>query len=242
MEIEIKGDILDNDWGEWYEWFGYSCTYPKKITNQLKQANGEAIVVKINSPGGDIFAGSEIYTELRDYKGEVIIKITGIAASAASVIAMARKSKISPTAQIMVHNVSTNSYGDYREMEHTSEILKNANDTIANSYMCKTGMSREAALEMMNNETYLSAEKALELGLVDEIMFEDSNKVNLSTLNNLKMDNLINSIGNAPIEVIKNFKNRLKNSNHPIQENKDDFLLEQKSKSMINLLKFGGIK
>lgn len=244
MDIEIRGEILDDDWGEWYEWLGYSCTYPRKVINQLKLANGESITVKINSPGGDIFAASEIYTELRGYSGEVTINITGIAASAGSVIAMAGKSRMSPTAQIMVHNVSTGTYGDYRDMDHASEILKNANDTIANAYMCKTGMSREEALELMNNETYLSAQKAKELGLIDEIMFEDDNKVNLSALSNLKMNKLYNSMAYSPVDLIKNLKNRFNDESHPIQsqKNKDDFLLEQKAKSLINLMKIGGIQ
>lgn len=242
MDIEIKGEIVNDEWGEWYEWLGYSCTYPKKVINQLKLANGEPITVKINSPGGDIFAGSDVYTELRSYSGEVTIRITGIAASAASVIAMAGKSIMSPTAQIMVHNVSTSTYGDYRDMDHASEILKNANDTIANAYMCKTGMSREKALELMNNETYLSAQKALELGLIDEIMFEDENKVNLSSLSNLKTDKLYNAMAYSPVDLIKNLQNKVKQEDHPIQKNKDDFLLEKKSKSLINLMKIGGRK
>lgn len=240
MDIEIKGEIVSDDYGPWYDWLGFSCSYPKKVTNVLKEANGEDITVKINSPGGDIFAASDIYTELRSYKGNVKIIITGMAASAGSVIAMAGKSAISPTGQIMVHNVSTSTYGDYRDMDHTSEILKNANDTIANAYMCKTGMSREEALELMNNETYLSAEKAKQIGLVDEILFEDESKVKLSSLNNIDTNKLYNSI--SAKEILVNMKNSILKNNHPLK-NEDDFLLQKnKAQAQINLMKIGGKK
>lgn len=237
-EIEIKGDIVDDDWGRWYEWLGYSYTSPSKVINQIKAANGEKLTIKINSPGGDIFAASDIYTELREYKGEIEIKITGMAASAASVIAMAGKSSMSPTAQLMVHNVSTGTWGDYRDMEHTAEILKNANDTIANAYMCKTGMSREEALELMNNETYLSATKAKELGFIDEIMFEESNKVNLSALENLNINSFVNTTSQSPFDIIKNLKDKIDTTDHHIQgennpKNSGDFSFGNKTEKNI---------
>lgn len=220
-EIEIKGDIVNDDWGNWYEWLGYTYTSPSKVINQIKAANGEKLTIKINSPGGDIFAASDIYTELRAYEGEIEIKITGMAASAASVIAMAGKSSMSPTAQLMVHNVSTGTWGDYRDMEHTAEVLRNANDTIANAYMCKTGMTREEALELMNNETYLSATKAQELGFVDEIMFEEDNKVNLSALQNLNINSFVNAASQSPFDIIKNLKDKIKTEGQHIQTGED---------------------
>lgn len=234
MDISIKGEIVDDDWGPWLEWWGYDVTYPKKVLNKISEANGEPLVVKINSPGGDIFAASEIYSELREYKGDVLIKIVGLCASAGSVIAMAGTSEISPTAMLMVHNVATGTYGDYREMEKTSETLKVANDTIANSYICKTGMSREEALDLMNNETYISAEKAIELKLVDKIMFEDSNKVDFSTLNNLKANNFSNYLN--PFEKIKDFANKFGTNNHP-NSNEGDFLIQNYQKKLNDLKK-----
>ena len=138
--IDIKGDIIEDD-SQWiYDWLGWNYTTAKNVNKKLQEANGQAITVKINSPGGSVFAASEIYTELKNYPGQVNIEILGLAASAASVIAMAGKSKMSPTAQIMVHNVSTSCGGDYRAMEHTAEVLKNANDTIANAYINKSGI------------------------------------------------------------------------------------------------------
>lgn len=236
MDINIKGDIVSDDYAWIYDWLGYNYTSPSIISNAIKEANGEPLNIKINSPGGDIFSASEIYSELRDYKGEVNIKITGIAASAASVISMAGKSSMSPTAQLMVHNVSTSTSGDYRDMDHMSEVLKNANDTIANAYMCKSGMTREQALELMNNETYLTAQKAKELGLIDEIMFEDTNKVNLSNLLNVNLNGFYNSCSSIPTELLNNLIKNAKNQ----PKNKADFLLQQKAQTQLNLLKLGG--
>ena len=158
--------------------------------------------VIINSGGGSVFPASEIYTVLRDYAGNVIVKIVGLAASAASVVAMAgTKVLMSPTAQMMIHNVTTYAEGDYRDMEHTAEILKNANDTIANAYRLKSGKTQEELLALMNNETWMTAQKAKELGLIDEIMFED----------NVQLVAAADYAGLLPPEVISTMRNKLHN-------------------------------
>ena len=235
MDIDIKGDIISDDYAWIYDWLGYSYTSPSTVVNKIKEANGEDLDIKINSPGGDVFSASEIYSELRSYKGNVNIKILGLAASAASVIAMAGHNSMSPTAQLMVHNVSSSTSGDY--MDHMSEVLKNANDTIANAYISKSGMSREQALELMNNETYLSAQKAKELGLIDEIMFEDTNKGTLYNLSNVNLKGFYNTATSIPKELIENLMKNVKN-NQPI--NKADFLMQQKAKAEIELMKLKG--
>lgn len=107
-----------------YDWLGIENTSPQKIVKALAEAGGEDIEVYINSPGGDVFAGSEIYTELRSYGGKKLIRITGIAASAASVIAQAGECEISPTGMFMIHNVQTRAAGDYRVMDNTGMRLE----------------------------------------------------------------------------------------------------------------------
>lgn len=237
MEIEIKGDIINDDDSWFYDWFGDSYTSPKAINNKLKEANGQDITVKINSPGGDVFSASDIYTSLRDYTGNVTVKVTGIAASAASVIAMAgNKVLISPTAQLMVHNVNTYVAGDYRDMDHMSETLKNANNSIANAYISKTGKSREEILSIMDNETYMNAEKAKELGFADEIMFEENKKIDVTQLSNFKHTGFYNSIDRH--QFLENFKieNKVNQANH--HKKSGDFLfLENKAKALLNLMK-----
>lgn len=232
-DIDIKGDIISDD-SQWiYDWIGWSYTSAKNVIKKLKEANGQPVRLKVNSPGGDVFAASEIYTELRSYSGEVNIEIVGLAASAASVISMAGNSKMSPTAQLMVHNVSTSRVeGDYRVMDHMSEVLRNANETIANAYVNKSGMSMEQALELMDHETWLNAQRAVELGLVDEVMFENNSKPNLTNFKNLQ---LYNSCTSIPQELLDKIK-----ESQPINKNEVDFFMKQKAQAQLNLLKIGG--
>lgn len=228
-KINVKGPIVSNSEVWIYEWFGIEATSPNSVSKVIDEANGEDLEVEINSGGGSVFAGSEIYTILKDYKGHVTVKIVGLAASAASVIAMAgNKVMMSPTAQMMIHNVSTYTSGDYRDMEHSAEVLKSANNTIANAYRLKTGKTQEELLKLMDNETWMTAQKAKELGFVDEIMFENDSQLVAST----------DYSGMLPPEVINKMRNTLKNPN--IDKNNDSDFLLQKSKSKLNFLKLKG--
>lgn len=225
-KINIKGPIVSNSDAWIYEWFGIEATSPQKVNDALEKVNGEDIEVEINSGGGSVFAGSEIYTALKDYKGYVTVKIVGLAASAASVIAMAGdKVMMSPTAQIMIHNVSTYTSGDYRDMEHSAEVLKSANNTIANAYRLKTGKTQEELLTLMDNETWMTAQKAKELGFIDEIMFEEQQLVANYSYSGL-----------LPPEVINKVRNMIKDPN---VDNSSDILM-QKTQAQLNLLKLKG--
>lgn len=171
VEIEVRGAIVP-DGDKWiYDYFEQPCTTAADIKNKIRSANGDVLEVSVNSPGGDIFVASEIYTELKNYNN-VKIKVTGLAASAASVIAMAGYCEMSPTAQMMVHNVWTCQSGDYRDMDSASESLKKANRSIANAYCVKSGMAMDAALKMMDDTTWMTAQDAKALGLVDKVLFE----------------------------------------------------------------------
>lgn len=170
-KIEVKGTIVGNA-DKWiYEWFGMDATCPKDVNAAISEANGEPLLVEINSGGGDVFAGSEIYTALKAYAGTVEINIVGLAASAASVIAQAGHSRISPTALFMVHNVSGSAAGDFHDMQQEAEILQTANKAVAAAYLEKTGKSMEELLVIMDAETWMDAQKAVEYGFVDEVMF-----------------------------------------------------------------------
>lgn len=169
-KIQIKGAIVTNDYKEVYEFYEMESTSPKDVEMALPQ-NNEEIEVTINSGGGHVDAGSEIYSLLKDYKGTVTVKIVAMAASAASVIAMAGdKVIIAPTAQIMIHNVSSIAQGDHNKMLHEAGVLKEFNRSIANAYILKTGKSEAEILDLMNQESWFSAKKALQHGFVDEIM------------------------------------------------------------------------
>lgn len=169
MKIDIKGAIVPNDDAWIYDWFGETYTSPKNVSAALEEANGEDVDIEINSGGGDVFAGSEIYAAIRAYPGTVSIHVVGLAASAASVIACAAKSDIAPTAQMMVHNVSTWAVGNYHDMDHASNMLKQANRAIAAAYVEKSGMSEKDALDLMDAETWITAQDAVDYGLIDKI-------------------------------------------------------------------------
>ncbi|EIA21418.1 head maturation protease, ClpP-related [Listeria fleischmannii] len=173
-KIEVMGPIIANE-DKWiYNWFEMPATCGKDITNALENATGE-VEVHINSNGGDLFAGSEIYTALKDYNGLVTVKVVGMAASAASIIAMAGdKVLISPTAQMMIHNVQLYTGGDHRDLQDASNVAKNANVSVANAYQLKTGKSLNELLTLMGEETYVNAQQAVEMGLADEIMFQEN--------------------------------------------------------------------
>jgi len=176
VEIEVRGTIVP-DGDKWiYDYFEQPCTTAADIRNKIRSANGDVLEVSVNSPGGDIFVASEIYTALKNYNN-VKIKVTGLAASAASVIAMAGYCEMSPTAQMMVHNVWTCQSGDYRDMDSASETLKKANRSIANAYCVKSGMAMDAALKMMDDTTWMTAQDAKALGLVDKVLFDVDDEV-----------------------------------------------------------------
>lgn len=170
MPIKINGTIVGNN-DKWiYDWCDMEAFCPK----DLNLIEGQDVDIEINSPGGYIYPASEIYTALMKHKGNVNITITGRAASAASVIAMAGTHvTMSPTAQMMIHNVSASGAGDYRDFEHYAEQLKKSNDTIANAYMLKTGKTREEILKLMDHETWFTPDEALENGFIDEILSKE---------------------------------------------------------------------
>ena len=174
-KIDIKGDIVSNDVGEFYEFFGMSSTYPKKIQQAILNDEDDEIILNVASNGGDVFAASEIYTMLRDSEKNVTVNIQGLAASAASVISMAGDTvRISPTAQIMIHKASVSTVGNSDDLEHESEVLNGIDESIAMAYELKTGMKQSDILQLMANETWLNAKAAVDKGFADEIMFNES--------------------------------------------------------------------
>lgn len=168
-KVSIKGTIVSDD-DKWiYDWFGIRATCPADIHEAIEEAAGEELEIEINSGGGDVLAGNEIYTALRTYKGRVSISIVGIAASAASYIAAARRCTITPVGLYMIHNASGSARGDYHAMDQESEVLQTVNRAITAAYMEKTGMEQKELLKLMDQETWLTAEQAVEYGFVDSI-------------------------------------------------------------------------
>ena len=170
MKISIRGPIVSSNQHRFYQFYGMEATSPRSVMDALAKGSGERAEVEINSGGGEIFAASEIYTALRNYAGGVHIRIVGLAASAASIIAMAGESEMTPTGMMMIHNVQSSADGDYRQMEHTAGVLRDANHAIISTYVAKTGRPEAEIAAMMDAETWITAERAVELGLVDRVM------------------------------------------------------------------------
>ena len=152
-------------------WYGDEVT-PQLFKDELNAGSGN-ITVWINSPGGDVFAAAQIYNMLRDYKGSVTVKIDGIAASAASVIAMAGNTVcVSPVAMKMIHNPATMAMGEAKDMQKAIVMLNEVKESILNAYESKTGLTRARLSHMMDDETWFNAKKAVELGFADKILFD----------------------------------------------------------------------
>lgn len=176
MKLKIRGPIVKNG-DKWiYDLFGIEATCPGDAETAVEKCvDGEELEVEISSGGGDVISGSEIYTALLGYKkGALTIKVTGLAASAASVIAMAGRCEMAPTALMMIHNTAARAAGDYRDMEHAAEVLRTANEAICKAYERKTGMDREKLLGMMDAETWITAERAVKLGFADGILGDEA--------------------------------------------------------------------
>ena len=144
---------------------------PQMFRDELNAGEGD-VTVWINSPGGNVFAAAEIYTMLKDYKGSITVKIDAIAASAASVVAMAGDVvQMSPVAMLMIHDPSTIAMGNTKDMEKAIEVLTEVKESIINAYASKSGLSHARIANLMSNETWMNAKKAVELGFADEILF-----------------------------------------------------------------------
>lgn len=163
--LRLEGAITEESW------FDDEVT-PAAFKAELTSGSGP-ITVWINSPGGDCVAAAQIYNMLMDYPADVTVRIDGIAASAASVIAMAgTKVQMSPVSVMMIHNPLTVAMGDSDEMRRAIQLLDEVKESIINAYEIKTGLSRAKLSHLMDGETWMNAKKALELGFCDEILYQ----------------------------------------------------------------------
>lgn len=196
----MKGEVIPNDYSDVYDWLNYQYFSPQSISDALTEANGEDITLEINSPGGYIDAGSEIYTELMEYPGTVNAKIVGYACSAASWIALAADHVVmSPTAQMMIHRASGGAIGNSSDMKSEYNALNQMDKSFVDLYAKRTGKSPEEIYQMMVDTTWMNAKTAVENGFADEVMFEN------------KEPALVNADGSLSVkpEMINKIKNLL---------------------------------
>lgn len=222
-KIKVKGAVVSNDDAEIYDWLGYDCVSPSEVEDVLDNASGD-VEVDVASGGGSVFAASEIYTMLKNYSGKVVVNIQGLAASAASVIAMAGDEvNMSPTSQMMIHKASTISRGNADDLAHDSKMMDVADQSIVNAYEAKTGMNRDDILQLMANETWMTAQDAVDKGFADSVSTGS------------ETPQLVNSIGNQPIlnsAAIAKIKTVLAKARDAKPENKAETPVEKPTPSL----------
>lgn len=218
-KIKINGTIVSDNNTFIYRWLGLQATSPQMVADELEAAGGEPVEIYINSYGGSVPAGSEIYTMIREYEGETISKITGFACSAASFIALATdKTLISPTGQIMIHNAIAGAQGNRHALTSGAQMLESVDEGIAHAYTLKTGRSKEELMSYMDKETFFNAQKAVELGLADEIMFSETD-------NGPDISNNASAFVELPQAVIDKVRNEL------LKDNGQEGLVTQKNQT-----------
>lgn len=172
--IKVRGPIVSNDTAAFYDWIGWDCCSPRKIEDALNDAAGDDVVLEINSQGGICVCGYEIYTTLKGYSGKVTAHVN-YAASAATLIACAAdEALISDAGIYMIHNAQSYAEGDYRDMDESGDSLRQFNDGFLNVYEKKTGRSREELQGLMDDNTYMGPQRAIEYGFIDGYIFSQT--------------------------------------------------------------------
>lgn len=222
----MNGEVIPSDYADVYDYLGYENINPKAIKQALNEANGSDVELEINSPGGYVDAGSEIYTALKEYQGQVIAKITGQACSAASWIALAAdRVEMSPTAQMMIHRASTISSGNSDDLASDLNALDSLDKSFVDLYSQRTGLDAQEVYRLMCNTTWMNAKEAVDKGFADEIMFQNDKKpalVNADGSLSVKPDT-INKIKNllhkkSTENVVKPLPKENKKNNSQLQE------------------------
>lgn len=171
-KINIKGPIISNNDKWLYNYFGMDSACPNDITKALEEANGEDVVIEINSPGGICVSGFEMYKAIKDYQGKVTAHIISAVSAATMPMCAADEVLISDAGIIMIHNAANWTEGDYRDMQEEADALKEFNNAIINAYMNKTGLTHQKLQNLMDKTTFMAAEKAIEYGFADGYIYE----------------------------------------------------------------------
>lgn len=224
VELRIEGDIVDDEDVWIYEWFEVPATAPNVFKEELNQYKGKDITVWIDSYGGSVFAAAGIYNALKEHDGKITVKIDSKAMSAASVIAMAGDDIfMSPMAVMMIHNPLTTAYGNQHDLRKVADILDTIKDSIVNAYVAKTGRSRNKISQMMDDETWMSANVAVKEGFADGILYQENNQDDGVIENNFSFNRLaiVNSANQSIKQAIELF-----NKPKMEDEEKEKLLLE----------------
>jgi len=235
VELRIEGDIVDDDEAWLYEWFGMPSTSPNAFKEELNQYKDRDITVWIDSYGGSVFAAAGIYNALKEHQGKVTVKIDSKAMSAASVIAMAGDEILmSPVSIMMIHNPLTGVIGEAKDLRHAADVLDEVKESIINAYVTKTKRSRNKISQMMDEETWMSANVAVREGFADGILYQDDANQQTDPIQNFSFNRLaiVNSANKSILRAAELMKKAeiedkpeiKKQSN--VEEEKEKLLLE----------------
>lgn len=204
-KINVKGPIVSNDSAWLYRWLGWDACCVNDINTGLESANGDDVVIEVNSQGGLCTAGFEMYSAIRQYEGNVEVHV--IACSAATfILCAADKVLMSDAAVVMIHNTQSSwGGGDYRDAQMTADMLREFNESVLNVYEKKTGKSREELQAMMDNDTFMSPQTAIENGFADGMLFEDEKDDESSQMNFIEASKQM-AVYNSTLPVISDEK------------------------------------
>ena len=211
--LNLSGTVVGDDVGPIYAYFDYPVIYPKQVRDAIENnPAGEELVLEVNSTGGSVWAGFEIYTMLRASNVHSVAEVQSVAASAASTITSGcSEVRMSPVGQLMIHDPALCGGGNIREHKEGLQMLTAIKESILNGYMARCGgkCTRQRLADLMSKETFLTAEKAVELGLADSILYEDEESVNLSAIINSAQTGVQNALHlGAPLPAFDELKAR----------------------------------
>lgn len=195
-KISVKGPIVSNNTAWLYKYLGWDAACPNTVLQGLEKAAGDDVVIEINSPGGICVYGYEMYTAIKEYEGKVTIHVICAMSAATLLVCAADEALISDTGIFMIHNARTTAEGDYRDMNMKADALREINQGIINAYVRKTGKSREDIQSLMDNNSYMSPQTAIEQGFIDGYMFGDPNRKGQET------ESFVESVVAAAVPVI----------------------------------------
>lgn len=180
-KITLTGDVMTSKEGMLYDYFNLEAIHPQKVRNLLQESNNEDIEVTLTTNGGSVFVGQEIYNSIKEYNGKTTLKIAGLVASIGTLISCAfDEVLISPAATFMIHNPTIGSVsGEKRDMEQAAQLLDTVEKTLLNAYVTKTGLDRGGLAELMMNQTFMTAQEAVDYGFADGFIEETEDSLQL---------------------------------------------------------------
>lgn len=205
-KINVKGPIVSNDSARLYRYFGWDACCVNDINTGLESANGDDVVIEVNSQGGLCTAGFEMYSTIRQYEGNVEVHVINACSAATFILCAADKVLMSDAAVVMIHNTQSSwGGGDYRDAQMTADMLREFNESVLNVYEKKTGKSREELQAMMDKDTFMSPKTAIENGFADGMLFEDGKDDESSQMNFIEASKQM-AVYNSTLPVISDKK------------------------------------